>query len=182
MTFLPPDYKEPEAPSKYLKMKEPGEYRLRVLDNPMLAYVGWTQVTEAQKKQGAKPAPVRSLGNDPAFWAERKVDPDKVRFVWILPVWNYAAQAVQVWEIHQKSIRDPIKALSQKPSWGHPSKYDLAVTRVGTGMDDTEWSVLAEPPSPMPAEVTEAWEKVKDDGFDLSRLLEGGDPFDVVPF
>ena len=172
MSFLPNDYKEPETVSKYFKMKTPGEYRIRILDSAMTAFCGWTAKTATDKGK-----PVRTLGNDPKFWIKNGVDPQKVRHVWILPIWNYQTGSVQVWEIHQKSLRDPIKALADNPKWGPPFTYDLAITRKGTGMDDTEWSVIAEPKSELPEDAWKAWEEAKENGFDLNRLLDGGDPF-----
>jgi len=169
MTFLPSDYKEPSTAGKYVKMKEPGTYRYRILDSPMTAFTGWTT--------GDKPKPVRSIGNDPGFWNLAGVEPDEVRHVWILPVWNYLTSSVQVWEIGQQTIRKAIKTYADNPKWGMPTAYDIAVTRTGTGLDNTEWTVIAEPKEPMTPECAAAWDDCVAAGFDLNRLLDGGDPF-----
>lgn len=172
MDFLPEGYKEPSATSRYFKLKEPGTQSVRILESATPAYCGFTDKVGDQK-----PKPVRNLGNDPQFWLKNGVDPTKVRHVWIVPVWNNSLGCVQVWEITQKSVRDAIKAYATNPKWGHPAKYDLAVTREGTGIDDTVWTVIAEPHSELPAEAMAAWDEAKANGFNIYRMLDGGDPF-----
>lgn len=80
----------------------------------------------------------------------------------------------QILEITQKGIRDSILVFSGNKKWGDYDTYDIVVNRVGTGFDDTEYSVIAEPHSKL--ELDEK-QKEKVAGITLEALYENKDPF-----
>ena len=54
---------------------------------------------------------------------------------------------------------------------------DFYISRDGEGTD-TRYTVQAAPKKKaMTKTVDDAWETAQQDGFDLSRLVDGGDPF-----
>lgn len=162
------DTPEPESSRKYFKPKEPGEYRLRFLEEPVVGFVGWKN-----KK------PVRKEYGEP--WAASDTDDEKEpKLFWAAPVWNCDAKQVQVWEITQKSIRSAIKKLATKKSWGKITGYDIILEREGTGMDDTKYSVTPDEKCAISHEIEEAWNDVQAFGrFNINELFVDGDPFDA---
>lgn len=162
--FVPADYEVPKGNNKFFKPK-PGENRVRILDKPLLGYVGWVQ-------EGTKRKPVRR--EVPEF-AGIPVELEKVRHFWALPVWDYASKTVSVWEITQSSIQTPLRNLARDPDWGPPMHYDIAVVRTGEGMD-TEYAVVPKPKKALGKEAREAWEEASKT-FDLTELFKNGDPF-----
>lgn len=167
--FLPPDYKPPGG--KYMKFKE-GENRFRVLSSsPLLGYEGWSKPT-ADKPNGA---PIRKPKG--AAWNLNDLKGDKgPRHFWALAVWNYATESVQVLQITQSGIQTAMTTLSKNRKWGHPSRYDIVVTRTGTTINDTEYAITPDPPEAMSGSIAETWAALQD-RFDLTRLMSGGDPF-----
>jgi hypothetical protein len=166
-TFLPPGYKPPDKSGKYMKFQQ-GETRFRVLsDAPLIGNVGWKDKKPIRRPVGAS-------------WQIGEVDErngvPRISHFWAVAVWDYSTSRVRVLEFTQSTVQTPISELSKKPKWGHPSKYDIVVTRTGTTMEDTEYVVTPEPPEPPDPIIVEAWDKLKD-RFDLSRLFSNGDPF-----
>lgn len=108
-------------------------------------------------------------------------DETVARAFYTFAVWNYDAEAVQVFSFSQTSLATPvIEALSDEEISAEPALYDFVLSCSGTGRDK-RYSVL-----PMPGkrrqkaidqQISAAWEKVTDAGFDLSVCLTGGDPF-----
>lgn len=177
MPMLPPDYQRPST-SKYVKL-EAGENQLRILAAPIFGYVGWTG------EKGKDRKPVRRKSRD-EFGPEVPDDKEnRIKFFWAMPVWDYRAKQVKVWELTQVSVMDAITALDNNAKWGDARDFDLCVIREGDGLD-TEYTTMPEPKTELPAEANEAWEAVRAAGFDLNVLYTNGDPFDPdasqIPF
>lgn len=172
--FLSADYEVPEGPTAYMKFK-PGENRFRVLASPLLGYIYWVNKDGEPRQSDDKPAkgdkPVRKRMNENVPSSAGGA----TKHFWALPIFNYDSNSIQVLEITQKSIQNSIKNLSRSKNWGSPLNYDLAVTRTGEGLE-TEYSVLPEPKTELPKEVTELWQSLLDAGFDMERLFSGGHP------
>jgi hypothetical protein len=167
--FLPSDYKPPSG--KYMKFKE-GDNRFRILSQaPLLGYEGWSKPT-TEKPNGS---PIRKPKG--ASWNVNDLKGGKPpRHFWAVAVWDYASESVRVLQITQGGIQTSLTALSKNRKWGHPSRYDIVVTRTGTTLNDTEYAVTPEPPEQMPPEAAQAWADLQD-RFDLTRLMSNGDPF-----
>jgi hypothetical protein len=169
MSWLPPDYKEPEKTGgKYMKWKE-GENVFRIMSTPIHGAVGWTSVDG--KKKPIRKRPGEAFQMNEVEMTERNSPKHFLAFA----VWNYAEKKIQVLEVTQSSIYGKINLFSKKASWGDPTQYDFIVTKTGEGIS-TEYETTPEPKSPVGADAQEAWEKVKPT-FDLNRLYDGGDPF-----
>mgnify|MGYP003393021926 CR=1 FL=1 len=148
----------PKSVSNYFRMAEPGSYTVRIVSDAITGYIGWT----ADKK------PVRSkTSSGVTDRTDMATDSDPKAF-WTFSIYNYGDKVTQVWEITQKSIMRQLKALADNPKWGDPKKYDLTITRVGTSMNDTEYSVQPNP--------KEKFEEVTRP-VNLEALYSGGDPF-----
>lgn len=167
--FLPDDYKPPVT-GKYMKFED-GVNRFRILGPAIVGQVFWTTTNDGAKR------PVRRRMNEPVrqheLSANKHGEIELPKHFWAFPVWNYDAGNVQILEVTQSTVQRAIRALYQDRAWGDPSKYDIAVTRKGSGLD-TEYTIMPSPPSPMPPEAAEAFNTERPN---LEALFSGGDPF-----
>lgn len=100
-----------------------------------------------------------------------------VKFAIAIPVYVYDAGKVQVLQITQKSILKEIDAISQLDDYSNLLDWDFSVSKKGSGLT-TEYSVRPVPRKKGSQEfIDAAWLEAKSDGFDISRLLEGTNPF-----
>ena len=160
--FLPEDYKIPQSPSGYMRF-QPGLNSIRILSSAIVGYEYFTTENKPIRQREAfeeMPTNIKDGGKVKPFWA----------FV----VWNYQLKTVQILELTQKSIMTSIKSLVDNPKWGDPKKYDIAITKIGEGMD-TEYSVQGEPPISEPSnEIKSAFASKN---INLEALFDGEDPF-----
>lgn len=157
-SFLPPNYEAPKTTGDYLNKFPEGKTTFRILSSAITGYQYWNK----EKK------PVRS----PEPWDERPDDMQEgsqVRHFWAFIIYNYEAKKVQIMELTQKTIMGPIQDYVENPKWGNPLKYDLVVSRKGKDLNDTEYTVIAEPHSEAPkADISQ---------INLQALFDGADPF-----
>jgi len=163
-TFLPEGAKEPKTKSAYTMPLAEGAHKLRVMSSAIIGYEGWS-------KEGDKNVPVRyKVGEEPRFGPDGK----EPKYFWAFIVWNYDQERLQIMAITQKTIRTSFEAYVMNEAWGDPKTYDIVVTRKGMKLDDTEYTVVANPHSDTPAEVNQAYEE---SSIDLQAWREGEDPF-----
>jgi hypothetical protein len=116
------------------------------------------------------PVPVEELGIDP--WG----NPEKAKYFWAFPVWNYAEKRVQILEITQKkSILNVMKAYIENPKWGDPREYDLIVTRGKEG-DQTVYDLTVDPKEKLDKNILERYQNTF---INISALFTGDDPFQL---
>lgn len=164
--FLPEDYKEPVTDKPYLNLKDYTQVTFRILGP---AITGWEYWNTDNK-------PVRSRSEFTEMPQDIKTEPGKppkISFFWIMPVWNYDTEKVQVMEITQKTIRSAILELIDNKKWGDVKGYDLTINKKGKGLE-TEYSVIPSPHSDLPKEAVEAF---KESSINLEAMYEGGNPF-----
>lgn len=159
--FLPDDYEQPSSGNGYMKMKEEGEYKIRIMSKPILGWIDWKDKKPLRFPMDQKPA--------------QPVDPKKpVRHFWAFIVWNYNETCIQILEVTQSTIQSQIRALSKNADWGDPFQYDIKIIRKGTTFDNTEYNTIPIPPKKLADEIREAF---RDKPIHLEALFEGGDPF-----
>jgi len=157
-------YKVPET-SNYMKFATPGEHTFRVLSSAIVGYVYFN--TENK--------PIRSKTTFDETPSDLKKD-GRISHFWAFVVWNYEAKRVQILEVAQKSIQTQMQALINNVKWGNPKNYDITVTRKGTTMNDTEYTVMPNPHTPVDDEIVKKFQTMK---INLEALYEGLDPFAV---
>ena len=178
MGFLPKDYEEPSSGNdRYLRLQKDQTAKIRILgsfedSSGIMGWQGWETDKEGHRK------PVRGTP-DQKGTTQAKSD-DNVKFFWGLPVYDYEAQKLKVWEITQKTIRDQISALAGDVDFGNPNNYDLKVSRTGDGFE-TAYKVNALPPTDISKEVQEVID-TELIHIKMDALFTGGDPFDGMPF
>ena len=100
-----------------------------------------------------------------------------VKFCIAAPIFSYEAGTVQVLSIHQKSVLRELDALSQEEDYANLIEWDFTLSKKGSGLN-TEYKLRPAPRKKgSDATISAAWEEAKAGGFDLSRLLTGGNPF-----
>lgn len=103
--------------------------------------------------------------------------PEPVKFAIALPVFNYDQQEVQVLNLTQKSIIRELDGISQTEDYDDITATDFTLGKEGSGLN-TEYKLL-----PVPRKkgadtvIAAAWTEAQAAGFDLNRLLTGGNPF-----
>lgn len=165
MTFFEQDYKIPQAPSSYMKLRQ-GKNRFRILDK---AIFGWQYWNTDNK-------PVRSRKQFDLIPNDIKVKddgmPSEIKHFWAFPVWNYDLGMVQILELTQKSIMGEMKDKIDNRE-GNATENDFVITRSGTGFD-TEYKVDVLDRSPIPTDATVTYRNMN---LNLEALFDGADPF-----
>lgn len=162
--FFPDEnYKMPST-SNYMKFID-GDNKFRVLSSAIIGYEYWNREN--------KPIRSRAPFDETPDAKTEKDGSVRVNHFWAFVVWNYNEEKVQILELTQKSIMKFIQAHVKNEKWGDPKGYDIVVNRVGSGFD-TEYTISADPHSPVPAEATESLSKKK---IQLDALYSGADPF-----
>jgi hypothetical protein len=158
--FPTEDYKVPTT-SNYLKFKE-GSTTFRVLSS---AIVGYEYFNTDNK-------PIRSMEmfeETPGLKAGNRIN-----HFWAFVVWNYEDSRMQILELTQKSIMTAMKALIDNPKWGNPKNYDITITRKGSTMQDTEYTVMPNPSTQLEEGIKNQYESKV---INLDALYSGNDPF-----
>ncbi len=165
MTFLPPQYNVPDAPSPYMKFKQ-GTNRFRILSSAVTGWEYWNVLNK----------PVRQKEEFNAIPLDIKLNPDgtysQIKHFWAFIVWNYEEKMVQILEITQASIQRGLKIKIDNRE-GKATENDFIVTRTGTGFD-TEYDIDVADPSPVPPDAVMALKAKK---INLEALFGGGDTF-----
>lgn len=164
-TFLPEEYKVPQAEGNYMKLQE-GENTIRIMSS---AIIGWEYWTKENK-------PVRARDKWEEMPTDIKIGKDgkaTIKHFWAFVVWNYNTKKIQILELTQVSIMGAIKALVDNKKWGDPKGYDITITRTGEGME-TEYQTMPNPHEDAPEE---AQIKYSAKVIDLEALYDNGDPF-----
>jgi hypothetical protein len=85
--------------------------------------------------------------------------------------------AVQVLTLSQKSLIRELDAISQTDDYENITATDFTIGREGAGLK-TEYKLLPVPrKKASEAVIADAWAEAQSAGFDLSRLMAGGNPF-----
>ena len=100
-----------------------------------------------------------------------------IKFAIACPVYNFDTGNVQVLSLTQKSILKEIDAISQMEDYDNLLEWDFNLSKKGSGLT-TEYTLRPVPRKKGAQEhIDAAWIEAKSNGFDISRLLTGGNPF-----
>jgi hypothetical protein len=100
-----------------------------------------------------------------------------IKFCIAIPVFNYEAGSVQVMSVSQKSILRELDSISQEEDYTNLLEWDFTLSKKGSGLT-TEYKLRPAPRKKgADATIAAAWEETKAAGFDIARLLTGGNPF-----
>ena len=103
--------------------------------------------------------------------------PEPIKFCLALPAYNFETARVEILQLSQKSLIRELDGVSQMPDYDDITAIDFILGKEGSGLS-TEYKLTPVPRKKgADKDIAEAWEEVRSAGFDISRLLVGGDPF-----
>tara|TARA_Y100000592_G_scaffold74664_1_gene116475 strand:- start:972 stop:1559 length:588 start_codon:yes stop_codon:yes gene_type:complete len=104
-------------------------------------------------------------------------DVDPAKFAMAAPVYNFENGSVQVMSLTQKGLIREMDKLSQLEDYEDILAWDFVMEKEGTGLN-TVYSLRIVPRKKATQKaIDDAWAKSCDDGFDINRLMTGGNPF-----
>lgn len=154
-----------------------------VSDEPLEFYEVWAEGTDGKAKPfrfDCEPSPddmALAFGDFKRRMNREGTGFEPVKFALALAAYNFDAGQIQVLQLSQKSLIRELDAISQMPDYDDITAIDFLLGKEGSGLN-TEYKL-----TPVPRKkgadkaIAEAWEEARSAGFDLGRLLEGGDPF-----
>lgn len=165
------EYSIPKTPTLYLKFEENETgTEFMPLDSAIVGWEYWN--TEGKPVRSPEP-----FDETPEDIRKNNGKPEPIKHFWAFPVWDFQDKKVKVLEITQKTIMTAIRDYTKNPKWGKPiMKYSFTVKRDDSG-DITRYSIMANPSDTIDLQIEEAWDTAKEQGFDITRLYDGGDPF-----
>jgi hypothetical protein len=164
------------------KIADGGSVRFALLsEEPLEFYEAWGQDASGSLKPFRfphEPTPeevVLELGNyEPRTRDNGSLD---VKFCIALPVYHYEDVKVKVLQLSQKSIISELDQIAQHEDFEDLLSWDFTLGRTGSKLT-TVYTLRAVPRKAASQKALEAaWTDTKAAGFDLARLLVGGDPF-----
>jgi hypothetical protein len=165
------------------KLPDGGSVRLALLaKNPLEFYECWGSCDGASKpfRFDYEPTPEHitlEMGDFEPREGRGGPGTVDVKFAIAVPVYNYESGKVQVLQITQKSIQKELDTISQMEDYEDLLSWDFNISKKGSGLT-TEYTVRPVPRKKGAQEhVDAAWLESKSEGFDISRLLTGGNPF-----
>ena len=167
------------------KLESGGNVRFALLDDqPLEFFEVWGESGEGKLK------PFRFADNPTTEDAEiemgneftRRMNRDgtgvePAKFGIAVPVFEHDSQEVKIFQATQKGIIKEFDKISQMEDYSDLLAWDFVLSREGTGLK-TEYSLRAVPrkkgTSPL---IIASYSESKDSGFDIKRLMTGGNPF-----
>jgi hypothetical protein len=166
------------------KMPDGGSVRFALLsDEPLEFYETWGTSSEGKSKpfrfsyEPTYEDVIAEMGDFEPREGRGGPGTADVKFAIACPVYNYESGKVQVLQITQKSILKEIDQISQMEDYSNLLEWDFTISKKGSGLT-TEYTVRPVPRKRGSQEhVDSAWIEAKAEGFDISRLLTGANPF-----
>lgn len=187
--FLPNDYQAPDpGPSKWMKIDEPGTYRIRIQSPAAIGMEYWDKSGEK-----AKVYRVKDVTKVPEEYIKTTDNKKKAKEFWGFVVYNYEEGAVQVLTITQLTIMRGIIALMEDADFGKLDKEtgrnDVTAYDIKIKKDDTNgritYQVTGAPPKELDATIKEMVESSeiseKEVYTDASEAVKTEEVPDKVP-
>lgn len=102
--------------------------------------------------------------------------PDPVKFGVAVPVYNFESKSIQVLSLTQKTIIKEIDQISQMEEYENLMEIDFILSKQGSGLK-TEYTLRPVPRKTSQAVIDKTWEAALTAGFDITRMISGGNPF-----
>jgi len=161
-SFVPKGYEVKSGGSDFLKLAT-GDNKLRILTDAVIGKEGWKDNK-----------PFRRVGED-AEISPSEVDVDaktgkpKINDFMAFYVYNHNEGKIMVAAFTQAGIRKTLVEYANDPEWGHPSGYDITITKTGEGFS-TKYSMKPSPAKALPASIQKEIE-LEEEFFDLEKAL-----------
>jgi hypothetical protein len=165
------------------KLPDGGSVRFALLsDDPLEFYESWGTADGASKPFRFNFEPtyedvVAEMGEFEPREGRGGPGTADVKFAIAVPVYNYESGKVQVLQITQKSVLKELDQISQMEDYENLLEWDFTVSKKGSGLL-TEYTLRPVPRKKGSQEhIDAAWLEAKSEGFDITRLLTGANPF-----
>ena len=166
------------------KLPDGGSVRFALLvAQPLEGYEAWGANAEGQSKPfrfDFEPTPedvIEELGEYEPREGRGGPGTVDVKFFIAAPVYNFDSGSVQVMSLTQKSIIKELDQISQMDDYDDLLAWDFNLSKKGSGLL-TEYTLRPVPRKKGSQEhIDAAWIEARAAGFDISRLLTGGNPF-----
>ena len=100
-----------------------------------------------------------------------------IKFAIAVPVYHFEDGKVKVLQLTQKSIISELDQVAQMEDYENLQEWDFILSRTGSKLT-TVYTLRPAPRKTTTNKVIEAaWSETRAAGFDITRLLTGGDPF-----
>lgn len=147
-----------------------GQNKILIVGDAIQGYEYWTTENKpVRSKEPFEETPnIRTTTKD-----DGSVVPDKQKFFWAMPVYDYADKKIKVYQISQKQIRDALNSFAQNDDWGDPTRnYSVSITKEGEGFK-TAYSVTPNPAKEGDKEIAEAVKLYDENPVDVEAAIFG---------
>ena len=165
------------------KLPDGGSVRFALLsDEPLEFYECWGTSSDGTKpfRFDTEPTPEQvqlEMGDFEPREGRGGPGTIDIKFAIAVPVYNFDTGNVQVLSLTQKSILKELDQISQMDDYEDLLAWDFSLSKKGAGLT-TEYTLRPVPRKKGAQEhIDAAWIEAKYAGFDISRLLTGGNPF-----
>jgi len=165
------------------KLPDGGSVRFALLsDEPLEFYECWGTSSDGTKpfRFDTEPTPEQvalEMGDYEPREGRGGPGTIDIKFAIAVPVYNFDTGNVQVLSLTQKSIIKELDQISQEEDYSDLVSWDFNLSKKGSGLL-TEYKLRPAPRKKGAQEhIDAAWIEAKSAGFDISRLLTGGNPF-----
>ena len=167
------------------KLQDKNSVRITVLsDQPLEYYEVWgTSGTQSKPfRFDYQPTPedvIAEMGDFEAREGRGGPGTTVIKFAISAPVFNYETGNVQVWSVTQKTIMKELDDISQMEDYDKDlTSIDLIISKEIQANGIPKYTVRPVPKKKGSQEhITAAWLEAQEAGFELDRLLTGGNQF-----
>lgn len=159
----------PKATGNLMKF-ETGKNKIRVLSDVRVGWEGWKDNKPFRHEGGICKITPEMVDMSDSEKSKSKPKP-KINYFWVMAVWNYGTEKVEVLEITQKTIMSPLYNLELEEEWGDLKGYDINITKTGEKLT-TKFDIQGVPPKLVSKDILKAY-----DESDISDVI--GDMFDM---
>lgn len=143
---LPQDTRGKAVGSSFFK-PEAGANKVLIVGEAISGYQYWTNGGKVKRSpevfEETPDIRIRKVKDEKT--GEEKDQEEKQQFFWAVSIHNFDTDAIEVWQITQKSIRDELAALQTNEAWGDPTgKYTITIKKDGEGLK-TKYTVTPNP-------------------------------------
>lgn len=179
--------KPPTAQGGYLqlsKLNDGESVRFALLsDTPLEFYECWGQAPDGANKPfrfDYEPTAEDITAELGDFVVREKMGGGGIdlKFAIALPVYNFETSSVQVLSITQKGLIRELDSISQNEDYSDLLAWDFTITKGKSPNGFIDYKLLPCPRKKgAQSAIDEAWSEAQTGGFDISRLIGGGNPF-----
>lgn len=176
-----------ESSGGYLSLKsikdgEPARFHI-VSEEPLEFWQVWGESSDGQAKpfrfvDEPSPSDIEAeMGDYTRRLNFEGTAPDKVTFSLAFFAYNYATESIQLVQFTQKSIIRELDSIVSMEDYADLSEWDFSLSRDGKTAPVT-YGLRAVPIKKGAREkIDAAWAKAQEDGYDITEILRGGNPF-----